>query len=120
MSTDFSIRPVGTPVVTPVVRPQPDAVKAAISTELPSPKAVAPQDAPTAVRNDPQSGNSDQSYQIVIDRAAATVVYRLVDSSTRLVLQQYPDEARLRSRAYQRALDAAKLNHTPVKVSQTA
>jgi hypothetical protein len=119
MSTDFSIRPVGAPVATPVVRPQPDAVKAAVSTELPSPKAVTPQDTPTAVRNDPQSGNSDQSYQIVIDRAAATVVYRLVDSSTRLVLQQYPDEARLRSRAYQRALDAAKLTHTPVRVSQT-
>ena len=119
MSTDFSIRPVGAPVATPVVRPQPEAVKAAVSTELPSPKAVTPQGTPTAVRNDPQSGYSDQSYQIVIDRAAATVVYRLVDSSTRLVLQQYPDEARLRSRAYQRALDAAKLTHTPVRISQT-
>jgi hypothetical protein len=120
MSTDFSIKPVGAPVVTPVVRPQPDAVKAAISTELPSPKAVTPEDGPTLVRNDPQSGNSDQSYQVVIDRAAATIVYRVIDSNTRVVLQQYPDEARLRSRAYQRALDAAKLTHTSVKVSQTA
>jgi hypothetical protein len=120
MSTDFSIKPVGAPVVTPIVRPQPDAVKAAVPTELPSPKAVTPQDPPTVARNDPQPGNTDQSYQIVIDRAAAAIVYRLVDSSTRLVLQQYPDEARLRSRAYQRALDAAKLTHTPVRLSQTA
>jgi hypothetical protein len=44
----------------------------------------------------------------------------LVDSSTGLVLQQYPDEARLRSRAYQRALDAAKLTHTPAQISQKA
>jgi hypothetical protein len=120
MSTDFSIKPVGAPVVTPVVRSQPDAVKAAVPTELPSPKAVTPEDASTAVRNDPQSGIDDQSYQVDIDRAAATIVYRLVDSSTKLVLQQYPDEAQLRSRAYQRALDSAKLTHTALKLSQTA
>jgi hypothetical protein len=120
MGTDFNIKPVGGPVAAPVVRPQPEAVRAAVPTELPSPKAVTSQEPTTAARNDPQPGNSDQSYQVVIDRAAATIVYRLVDSSTRLVLQQYPDEARLRSRAYQRALDTAKLNHTPVKISQTA
>ena len=120
MSTDFSIKPVGAPVVTPVVRPQPDAVKAAVPTELPAPKAVAPQDPSTVVRNDPQPANVDQSYQIVIDRAAASIVYRVVDSSTKLVLQQDPDEARLRSRAYQRALDEAKLTHTALKLSQTA
>jgi hypothetical protein len=120
MSTDFSIKSVGAPVLTPVVRPQPDAVKAAVPTELPSPKAVTPQDTPTAVRNDPQPANSDQSYQVLIDHAAAEIVYRLVDSRTRVVLQQYPDEARLRSRAYQRSLDAAKLPHAPAKVSQTA
>jgi hypothetical protein len=120
MSTDF-LKPVGAPVVTPiVVRPQPVAVKAAVPTELPAPKAVTPEDPAVAVRNDPQPASSDQSYQVVIDRAAATIVYRLVDSNTRLVLQQYPDEARLRSRAYQRALDAAKLTHTPAKLSQTA
>lgn len=120
MGTDFNIKPVGGPVAAPVVRPQPEAVRAAVPTELPSPKAVTSQDPTAAARNDPQSGSGDQSHQVVIDRAAATIVYRLVDSSTGLVLQQYPDEARLRSRAYQRALDAAKLTHTPAQISQTA
>jgi|SRR5947209_7461217 len=120
MSTDFSIKPVGAPVTTPIiVRPQPEAVKAAVPTELPAPKAVAPENPPAAARNDAPS-NRDQSYQVSIDHAAAEIVYRLVDSRTRVVLQQYPDEARLRSRAYQRALDAAKSTHVPAKISQTA
>ncbi len=120
MGTDFNIKPVGGPVAAPVVRPQPEAVRAAVPTELPSPKAVTSQDATTAARNDPQSGSGDQSYQIVIDHAAAAIVYRVVDSRTRLVLEQYPDEARLRSRAYQRALDEAKLTPTPNRFIQTA
>ncbi len=120
MSTDFSIRPVGTPVPTPVVRPQPETVKTAVPTDLPAPKAATAQDPSAAVRNDLQPANGDVSYQVVIDRAAAAIVYRLVDSRTSLVLQQYPDEARLRSRAYQRALDEAKLTHEPVKFNQTA
>jgi hypothetical protein len=37
---------------------------------------------------------------VVIDRAAAEIVYRTVDSRTSLVVRQYPDEARLRARAY--------------------
>jgi len=95
-------------------------VKTAVRTELPSPKAAAAQDPSTAARNDSQRGSNDVSYQVVIDRAAAAIVYRVVDSRTSFVLQQYPDQARLRSRAYQRALDEAKLTHEPVKFNQTA
>jgi hypothetical protein len=119
MSTDFSVKPVGAPVATPIVRPQPEAVKAAVATDLPSPKATTAQDPSSAARNDSQPSNSDLSYQIVIDRAAAEIVYRLVDSRTSAVVEQFPDEARLRLRAYQRALDEAKQNHTPVQFNDT-
>ena len=120
MGTDFNIKPVGGPVAAPVVRPQPEAVRAAVPTELPSPKAVTSQDATTAARNDPQSGSGDQSYQIVIDHAAAAIVYRVVDNRTSLVVRQFPDEARLRARAYLRAQDAAKREHAWTKLDQTA
>src|SRR3954468_20885250 len=106
MGTDFNIKPVGGPVAAPVVRPQPDAAKHAVETELPPPKTTTA--ASAAARSNLQPQTSNLSNQIVIDREAAQIVYRVVDSTTRLVLQQYPDEARLRSRAYQRALDAAK------------
>ena len=45
---------------------------------------------------------------MVIDRAAAEVVYRVVDNRTSLVVRQFPDEARLRARAYLRAQDIAR------------
>jgi uncharacterized FlaG/YvyC family protein len=44
----------------------------------------------------------------MIDRAAAEVVYQVVDNRTNLVVNQYPDETRLRARAYLRAQDEAK------------
>jgi hypothetical protein len=49
---------------------------------------------------------------VVIDRAAAAVVYRLVDKTTNQVVSQYPDASRLRARAYFRAQDEARLEKT--------
>jgi hypothetical protein len=108
MGTDFNVNPAGTAVAASIVRPQPDVVKAAVHTELPAPKTITPPDTSGATRNDQQSNNDNWSNQIVIDRAAAEIVYRVVDNRTSLVVKQYPDEARLRSRAYLRSLDEAK------------
>jgi hypothetical protein len=110
MSTDFSIRPVGAPVAAPVVRPQPDAATQAVSTLLPAPKTPTPPDGSGAADNDPQASSDQFSRDVVIDRAAATIVYQLVDSETGQVVSEYPDAARLRARAYQRSLDEAKLD----------
>ena len=48
------------------------------------------------------------SHQVVIDRAAASIVYQVVDERTSLVVNQFPDEAVLRRRAYFHTLDLTK------------
>jgi len=120
MVTDFNIKPVGAPVVAQVVRPQPEAAKHAVETDLPPPKSATAAEASTAPRNSPQPDTSHLTNQVLIDRAAAEVVYRVVDNRTSLVVRQYPEEARLRARAYLRAEDEAKRTHTRVRLDQTA
>jgi len=108
MSTDFSIKPVGAPAATPVVHPSSEAANKAVATELPASQSVTAADASTAVRNDPEASSDYVSHQVVIDRAAASIVYQVVDNRTNLVVQQFPDEAILRRRAYFRTLDLTK------------
>ena len=108
MSTDFSIRPVGAPAATPVVQPSSEAANNAVATELPASQSVTVADASAGVRNDPQDSSDRVSHQVVIDRAAASIVYQVVDNRTNLVVQQFPDEAVLRRRAYFRALDLTR------------
>ena len=120
MVTDFNIKPVGAPAVAQVVRPQPDAARHAVETDLPPPKSTTAAEAATTPRNNPQPDTSHLSNQVVIDRAAGAVVYQVVDNRTSLVVRQYPEEARLRARAYLRAEDEAKRTHTRVKLDQTA
>jgi hypothetical protein len=109
MSTDFSIRPVGAPVATPVVQPpSSEAAGNAVATELPASQSVTVADASASVRND-FSGTSDfVSHQAFIDRAAASIVYQVVDNRTNAVVEQYPDETVLRRRAYFHTLDLTK------------
>jgi uncharacterized FlaG/YvyC family protein len=60
------------------------------------------------VRNDAPAANDHVSHQVVIDRAAASIVYQVVDNRTNIVVQQFPDEAVLRRRAYFRTLDLTR------------
>jgi hypothetical protein len=108
MGADFNIKPVGAPVATPIIETAPAAAKAAVQTQLPSDKAVTAPDAALLSRNNADSENQRLSKQIIIDRAAAQIVYQTVDSRTSVVVNQFPDEARLRARAYLRAQDEAK------------
>ena len=48
------------------------------------------------------------SRQAFIDQAAASIVYQVVDDKTNTVVQQFPDEAVLRRRAYFHTLDLTK------------
>jgi hypothetical protein len=107
MSTDFSIRPVGTPAPSPVVQPSSEAADKAVATELAASRSVAVADASLAARNAPGPAN-DRVSQVIVDRAAASIVYQVVDKRTNVVVQQFPDEAILRRRAYFRALDLTK------------
>jgi hypothetical protein len=108
MSTDFSIKPVGAPVATPVAPPVSEAANHAVATELPPSKSVTAADASVRARVDADVGARSVSHQVVIDRAAASIVYQVVDEKTSLVVRQFPDEAILRRRAYFHALDLTK------------
>ncbi len=121
MSTDFSIRPVGGPVATPVIRPQPDAASNGVATQLPPPQATTAPDPSTSSSNDPQPGSDEYSHQVTIDRAAGSIVYSVVDNRTSQVISQYPDDARLRARAYLRSLEDKQLDKSSkLKLDQSA
>ena len=108
MSTDFSIRPVGAPVATPIVQHASEAAHKAVATELPAPQSVTAADVSTRARAESDAVNVSRSRQVVFDRAAASIVYQVVDVRTSAVVQQFPDEAVLRRRAYFHTLDLAK------------
>ena len=56
-----------------------------------------------------QQADADRiSHEVVIDSAAAEVVYVSVDKKTNQVINQFPEESRLRTRAYLRALDTVR------------
>jgi hypothetical protein len=117
MSTDFSIRPVGTPAATPVVHASSEAAASAVSTELPASQSVAASAASVAVRNDLQPAGQFVARQAFLDQAAASIVYQVVDTRTNAVVNQYPEEAVLRRRAYFHALDLTKVEPTRLLVT---
>ena len=109
MSTDFSIRPVGVPAPAPAIAPQTQAASNGVATELPASQSVTPADASASVGNDPDSpSDNDVTHQAYFDRDAASLVYQVVNSGNGVVIEQYPDDATLRRRAYFHALDLAK------------
>ena len=48
MSTDFSVKPIGVSAPTSVVRPEPEAARAAVRTQLPPIKSVTAAETPKA------------------------------------------------------------------------
>jgi hypothetical protein len=117
MSTDFSIKPVGAPVATPIVQPLSEAVGNAVATELPASQSVTAAAPIASVRNDSQAASDFVSHQAFIDSAAASIVYQVVDSRTDRVVQQFPDEAVLRRRAYFHTLDLTASTPTRLLVT---
>jgi hypothetical protein len=110
MGADFSIKPVGAPVATPFIQPAPQAARDAVPTLLPASQSVTASSSSSNANLTPgYIPLDDVSHDVVVDSAAATIVYKDVDTVTNQVINQYPDEARLRTRAYFRALDASKL-----------
>ncbi|HEY0329265.1 MAG TPA: hypothetical protein VGC77_09200 [Rhodopseudomonas sp.] len=124
MGADFNIKPVGSPVAAQFIRPAPEAVRSAVATELPSDKSVAASDRSSAstppASYDVLNATDQVAHQVIVDRAAAQVVYVTVDTTTNLVVNQYPEESRLRARAYIRAQDNAKFDHKTLATDRTA
>jgi len=107
MSTDFSIRPVGSPVQTSFPPAVSNAALGGVPTQLPASQTVTASDASVAIRNDPQD-SIDISHQAFFDRAADSLVFQVVNGQTGAVVNQFPDDAVLRRRAYFHSLDLAK------------
>ncbi|MFT4121518.1 hypothetical protein [Bradyrhizobium sp.] len=119
MSTDFSIRPVGIPAPAPIATASTPAASEAVQTDLPVTQTVAAADATAAARNDPQ-GNENVSRQVVFDQAAASFVFQVVNDKTDAVVNQFPDEAMLRRRAYFHALDLKSEPTRPLNTDVSA
>ena len=115
MSTDFNIKPVGAPVAAPIVQHVSAAAQHAVATVLPASHSVAAVDSSArastdsaAVRVSISSASASVSNQVVIDRDARAVVYQVIDTKTSQVVNQFPEEAVLRRRAYFHTLDLTK------------
>jgi hypothetical protein len=117
MSTDFSIKPVGVPAATHFIQPSVGAANDAVATELPASQSVTAAAAGAGARNNPQTASDSVSRQAFIDQAAASIVFQVVDTRTDQVVQQFPDEAVLRRRAYFHTLDLTK--GTPTRLLAT-
>jgi hypothetical protein len=107
MRTDSSMRPAGALATAAVPTLNRATAADSVRTELPSHRTVtataaaAPKQAPTATAR-------PVTHQVVIDSAAAAVVYQDIDERTNTVVRQFPAEALLRRRAYLRTLDAQR------------
>ncbi len=101
MSTDFSIKPVGAPVAAPIVQPVSEAADNAVGTELPAGQSVTAGGAGASVASD------FTSHQAFFDQAAASIVFQVINGNDQVV-EQFPDDATLRRRAYFHTLDLTK------------
>jgi uncharacterized FlaG/YvyC family protein len=119
MSTDFSIRPVGIPAPVQIVTTSNSAANDAVQTDLPVSQTVAASDTSAPARNDLQS-NESISRQVVFDQAAASMVFQVVNDKTDAVVNQFPDEAMLRRRAYFHALDLKSEPSRPLNTDLSA
>jgi hypothetical protein len=122
MSTDFSIRPAGSPAPTPVILPSSPAVSEAVQTDLPPSQTVTAANGSDAVRNDPQQAGNEAnvSHQAYYDTTAAAIVFQVVNRRTEQVVDQYPDEAVLRRRAYFHVLDLQNEQERVIPTDRTA
>ena len=119
MSTDFSIRPVGIPAPVQFVATSNVAANEAVQTDLPVSQTVAAADTSAPVRND-LPNRENVSRQVVFDQAAASFVFQVVNDRTDAVVNQFPDEAMLRRRAYFHALDMKSEPSRPLSTDVSA
>jgi len=120
MSTDFSIRPVGIPAPARIITTSNAAANEAVQTDLPVSQTVAASDTSAAARNDLQSTNDSVSRQVVFNQPAASFVFQVVNERTDAVVDQFPDEAMLRRRAYFHALDMKSEPPRPLSTDRSA
>ncbi|KYG24720.1 hypothetical protein SE92_34500 [Bradyrhizobium sp. AT1] len=119
MSTDFSIRPVGIPAPVQIVTTSNAAANEAVQTDLPVNQTVAASDSSAPLRSS-LPNHENVSRQVVFDQAAASFVFQVVNDRTDAVVNQFPDEAMLRRRAYFHALDMKSEPSRPLSTDVSA
>jgi hypothetical protein len=119
MSTDFSIRPVGIPAPVQIVTTSNAAANEAVQTDLPVNQTVAASDSSAPLRSS-LPNHENVSRQVVFDQAAASFVFQVVNDRTDAVVNQFPDEAMLRRRAYFHALDMKSEPSRPLSMDVSA
>ncbi len=116
MDTTASVRATG-PTTPIVARPEPAPMRQTARTELPSTEAVVASAQTADVRLDlssiaqrsaETSRQAEVSRKLDLDDESKELVYRVSDQRTGQVLQQIPDEALLRLRAYVQAQAAQR------------
>src|SRR5436305_6794104 len=118
MSSDFSIKPVGTPLAAAMLLPASRATHEAVATELPGHQSVAAADVTPRIRHDTESTAGNVSHQVILDPDAGSIVYQVVDNRTSLVVRQFPDQSVVRRRAYARALQQAREEAQPLRIDR--
>lgn len=103
MSAEISVKPVSMPVFRDAAAPP--AAREGTARELPASQSVTPAATADAVANQPRNPEPALSRQTLFDRAAAELVFRVVDQRTNIVVRQIPEEQTLKMRSYRRALD---------------
>jgi hypothetical protein len=103
MDAGLTIKPVAGLNLPDFARPAP-AIQAGAPTDLPPAKAVNPVAEAGAIR--PESSAADYTtHNVTIDSQIREVIYRVIDTRTRQVVKQVPDEVLLRTRAYSKAIE---------------
>jgi hypothetical protein len=103
MSAEISIKPVSAPVFRDAAAPS--EAREGAARELPASKSVTPAAKTEMAANQARNREASLSRQTLFDRAAAELVFRVVDQRTNIVVRQIPEEQTLKMRSYRRALD---------------
>jgi hypothetical protein len=105
MDTALAIKSGPNVAVPDYTRPESAPVQAAVKTDLAAPDTVSAATDSNTARNDLLQKNADsQSRQYYVDPQTHEVIFRVMDTRSRQILRQVPDEAFLRMRAYARTL----------------
>jgi uncharacterized FlaG/YvyC family protein len=121
MDTGIAVRTVSNVAATDYARPASAPVQQAVKTELDPAKSVTATAPGDQARSDLLSGRAASlDRQVVIDPQTREVIFRIMDTRTRQVVRQVPDQALLRMRAYAKALSEGKNPYTDLLMDTEA
>lgn len=108
MDTGLTMRPTGAAAQVGYVRPEPAPTRQTVATELAPSQSVTASAESAASRNDRAAAalHAPTSREFVLDAQSREMIFRVVDVRSGRVVRQVPEEALLRLRAYNRAIES--------------